>query len=73
VLSYRGRVAGLAVPTLLLFGSEDPFARVATAHHLPQEIPHARIEILDGVGHFMFDEVPDRAATIVVDFLRALR
>jgi len=63
----------LGVPTLLLFGSEDPFARIATAHRLAQEIPHARLEVLDGVGHFVFDEVPQRAATIVVDFLGDLR
>jgi haloalkane dehalogenase len=69
---YRGRLAALGVPTLLLFGSEDPFARVATAHRLAQEIPHARTEVLDGIGHFMFDEVPDRSAAIVVDFLREL-
>jgi hypothetical protein len=30
------------------------------------------VEILDGVGHFMFDEVPDRAAEVVVDFLLEL-
>jgi haloalkane dehalogenase len=69
---YRGHLAALDVPTLLLFGSEDPFARVASAHRLAQEIPHARTEILEGVGHFMFDEVPERAAAIVVDFLREL-
>ena len=69
---YRGRLAALGVPTLLLFGSEDPFARVASAHRLAQEIPHARTEVLDGVGHFMFDEVPERAAAIVVDFLGEL-
>ena len=58
----------------LLPGEEyqDLFARVASAHRLAQEIPHARTEILDGVGHFMFDEVPARAAGIVVDFLREL-
>ena len=66
---YRGRLAALGVPTLLLFGSEDPFAPVASAHRFAREIPHAQLEILDGVGHFMFDEVPDRAAGIVVDFL----
>jgi haloalkane dehalogenase len=69
---YRGRLAALGVPTLLLFGSEDPFARVASAHRLAREIPHARTEVLDGVGHFMFDEVPERAAAIVVDFLAAV-
>jgi haloalkane dehalogenase len=67
---YRGALAALDVPTLLLFGSEDPFVPVATAHRFAGEIPHARMEILEGVGHFMFDEVPERAATIVVDFLR---
>jgi pimeloyl-ACP methyl ester carboxylesterase len=30
------------------------------------------MEILDGVGHFMFDEVPERSAAVVVDFLREL-
>jgi haloalkane dehalogenase len=70
---YRGRLAALDVPTLLLFGSEDPFVPVATAHRLQREIPHAQMEILDGVGHFMFDEVPDRAAAVVVDFLESLR
>jgi haloalkane dehalogenase len=67
--AYRGRLAALDVPTLLLFGSEDPFAPVAGAHRFAREIPHAQLEILDGIGHFMFDEVPDRAAGIVVDFL----
>jgi haloalkane dehalogenase len=69
---YRGRLAALDVKTLLLFGSEDPFVPVATAHRLQREIPHAQMEILDGVGHFMFDEVPDRAAAVVVDFLESL-
>jgi haloalkane dehalogenase len=66
---YSGRLAAMDVPTLLLFGSEDPFAPVASAHRFAREIPHAQLEILDGVGHFMFDEVPERAAGVVVDFL----
>jgi pimeloyl-ACP methyl ester carboxylesterase len=66
---YEGRLAAMAVPTLLLFGSEDPFARVSSAHRFKREIPHAQVEILDGVGHFLFDEVPDRTAGIVIDFL----
>ena len=62
---YRGRLAALNVPTLLLFGSDDPFAPVAGAHRLAREIPRAQLEILDGVGHFLFDVVPDRASGIV--------
>jgi haloalkane dehalogenase len=66
---YRGGLAALDVPTLLVFGTEDPFVPIATAHRLQREIPHAQLEVLDGIGHFMFDEVPDRTAGIVVDFL----
>jgi hypothetical protein len=38
---------------------------------LPRGGPDGDADV-DGVGHFMFDEVPDRAATIVVDFPRDL-
>jgi pimeloyl-ACP methyl ester carboxylesterase len=66
---YRGRLAELGVPTLLLFGADDPFVPVASAHRLVREIPHAQLQILDGVGHFLFDDVPDQAAGVVVQFL----
>jgi pimeloyl-ACP methyl ester carboxylesterase len=66
---YRGRLAELGVPTLLLFGADDPFVPVASAHRLLREIPHAQLQILDGVGHFLFDDVPDQAAGVVVQFL----
>ena len=49
-----------------------PFARVAVAHRFAREIPNARLEILDGVGHFPFDEAPERAAAPVVAFLGGL-
>ena len=66
---YQGRLAALNVPTLLLVGSEDAFVPVAAAHRFAREIPHARLQILDGIGHFLFDEVPNRTAGVVVEFL----
>jgi haloalkane dehalogenase len=67
--AYDGCLGRLGVPTLLLWGAEDAFAPVAGAHRLAREIPHAELEILDGVGHFLFDEAPARTARLVVDFL----
>jgi haloalkane dehalogenase len=66
---YEGRLAALGVPTLLLFGAGDPFVGLATVRRFAREIPHARVQVLDGAGHFLFDEDPERAARIVVDFL----
>jgi haloalkane dehalogenase len=66
---YRDCLAALGVPALLLFGADDPFVPVAAAYRLRREMPQARMEILEGVGHFLFDDVPERAAGIVVQFV----
>ena len=70
---HEGGLAAMHVPTLLLWGEDDPFAPVAGAHRFAREIPHAELVVLDGVGHFVFDDAPDRAAGELGRFLRAAR
>ncbi|MGH8444300.1 MAG: alpha/beta fold hydrolase [Solimonas sp.] len=41
----------LRLPTLILHGREDPLIPVAAARELKQLMPHARLEIIDGMGH----------------------
>jgi haloalkane dehalogenase len=67
--AYEGRLAAMRVPTLLLWGAGDPFAPVGAAHRFARELPGARLEILDDLGHFTFDEDPARTAGLVVEFL----
>jgi haloalkane dehalogenase len=69
---YDGRLAALGVPTLLLWGAEDPFAPVAGAHRFAREIPHAQLRVLAGLGHFIFDDAPEAATAAVVEFLATL-
>jgi haloalkane dehalogenase len=66
---YEGKLAALAVPTLVLWGAEDRFAPVAGAHRFVKEIPGAELVLLEGVGHFSPEEAPDRYAAALVDFL----
>ena len=70
--AYEGRLAALGVPALILWGSEDPFAPVAGAHRFAKELPGAELVVLDGVGHFVFDDAPRAANDAVVKFLRRL-
>lgn len=67
--AYEGRLAALGVPALVLWGETDAFAPVAGAQRFGDELGDAEVVVLDGVGHFLFDDDPDRANAAVVDFL----
>jgi len=66
---YDGRLAALGVPTLLLWGADDPFAPVAGAHRFQRQIPGSQLAVIEGAGHFVWEDAPERAAAEVVAFL----
>jgi pimeloyl-ACP methyl ester carboxylesterase len=61
------RLGELAMPALVVHGSDDAMLPVANAHAIAQRIPGARLEIWDGVGHLFFWERPQEAAALVRD------
>ena len=67
---YAGRVAALDVPALVLWGAEDRFAGVAMAHRFHEELPGSELIVVDGAGHFVWDDQPERTASALVDFLK---
>jgi len=66
---YRGRLAELDVPTLVLWGEDDPFAPIAGAHRFVKEIPGAELVVISGAGHFVHADEPERTAREIVAFL----
>jgi pimeloyl-ACP methyl ester carboxylesterase len=66
---YQGGLGRLAVPTLLLWGAEDEFAPVAGAHRFAREIPNSVLVAIEGAGHFVIDQRPERCASELVAFL----
>lgn len=66
---YDGGLAALGVPTLLLWGAEDKFAPIGGAKRFEREIPGAQLVALEGAGHFVFDQEPERCVGEVVSFL----
>ena len=69
---YDGALAGLGVPTLLLWGEKDGFAPVASARRFAAELPDTRLVIVEGAGHFVFEDAPQRCAQEVAGFLGRL-
>jgi pimeloyl-ACP methyl ester carboxylesterase len=60
-----GRLRGLAVPTLVVHGSEDRLLEAVNGDLIASMVPGARLELLDGVGHLLFWEQPERVAQLV--------
>lgn len=66
-----GRFAGLAIPALLLAGSESPrFLRTATAR-VRAALPNSRIETMEGQAHVANTTAPELFSRLVLDFLTA--
>jgi pimeloyl-ACP methyl ester carboxylesterase len=61
------RLGDVRVPTLVVHGTEDQMLPVSNAEMIGRLIPHARVEILDGVGHMFWWEQPERSAEIIRD------
>ena len=67
---YEGGLRQLGAPTLVLWGeNDDDYAPVERAHRFGREIPGARLVIVEGAGHFVWEDDPDRCAREVVAFL----
>jgi haloalkane dehalogenase len=67
--AYEGRLAAIDVPALLLWGEDDPFAPVAGAHRLHEELPDSDIEVVHGAGHFVYEDAPAHCADAVLRLL----
>jgi len=66
---WIGALERLDVPTLIAWGMRDPVAVPAIAHQLAREIPGARFETWDDLGHYPQVEDPARVARTVDAFL----
>src|SRR3954452_128213 len=63
------RLAGLRVPTLVVWGASDGLFPVATAHRWTELLPDARCHVIDGAGHLPLVDRPTEFARVVADFL----
>jgi 3-oxoadipate enol-lactonase len=59
------RLPGLAIPTLVIHGTEDRVLGVANGRQIASLLPEPTVEILEGVGHLFWWEQPERSAELI--------
>jgi pimeloyl-ACP methyl ester carboxylesterase len=63
---WRERLAGLAMPTLVVHGGRDPFFPVGNGEALAREIPGARLLVLEHASTTIPDTAADQVATAML-------
>jgi haloalkane dehalogenase len=66
---YQDKLAALDVPTLLLWGENDQFAPLGGAYRFKKLIGDAELVVVEGAGHFVYADEPQRCAREIVEFL----
>jgi pimeloyl-ACP methyl ester carboxylesterase len=68
-LSGRGQRHDVSVPTLLLWGEQDPALDASLTEGLGEWVPNLRVERYPDAGHWVQFDAPDRVAEALLSFL----
>jgi pimeloyl-ACP methyl ester carboxylesterase len=66
-----GRLSGIAVPTLVLWGESDQIVEPACGQAYAAAIEGARFEVMPGTGHVPQMETPDLVRQAIADWGKA--
>jgi pimeloyl-ACP methyl ester carboxylesterase len=69
VVAELGRIS---CPTLVCVGELDPMTPVPVAREIADAIPRARLEVVQGGGHFPWRDVPDRYWPLLTGFVESV-
>jgi pimeloyl-ACP methyl ester carboxylesterase len=58
-------------PALVIWGTKDAYLPAEQAERQRQTFPSAQVELLDGLGHWVMLEDPERVASLVIPFLKS--
>ena len=72
IRDQRAQLATIEVPTLVVAGSDDRIADLDASLEIVAHISDARLEVIEGAGHFPYAERADAYMRVVRAFLNAL-
>jgi len=66
---FKGKIKEIKTPTLVLWGDKDNLISVENAYQFNQDIKGSKLEVYPNVGHVPMEEVPERVAKSILDFI----
>ena len=68
------RLGAIDCPTLVCVGELDPMTSVAAAQEIAEALPAAvaRLEVIEGAGHFSWMDAPERFWPLLLDFVASV-
>ena len=70
---FRDAIKHIEDPVLIVWGKEDRVLDYRNGALFKQDIPGARLTILEGIGHAPMIETPEESAQLFLDFSRPYR
>ncbi len=64
-------VAAIACPTLIIHGADDPLIPLPAAYHLAKLLPHAQLQVIAQLGHYLPATALPKLAQLIIDHLRS--
>jgi pimeloyl-ACP methyl ester carboxylesterase len=64
-------LGGVTTPVLVVWGAEDRIIPVECGQAFVDAMPNARLQVLEGCGHWPHFEQPEALAKSVLDFIRS--
>ncbi len=69
--TYTSRYPNIDVPTLIIWGKNDPALPLSLGEQLLEELPYAKLHILNECGHNPHEEYPEEVANLIVLFTKS--
>lgn len=64
-------VAQIKCPTLIIHGADDPLIPLPAAYHLAELLPHAQLEVIARLGHYLPASALPELARLTINHLRS--
>jgi pimeloyl-ACP methyl ester carboxylesterase len=64
-------LAALDIPTMLIWGEDDPFLGSELAERLGETIPGSTVALLPGCSHFVTEDAPQTVGPLIFEYLRS--